>query len=50
MTMIAHAGHWMTTVAYFIPVVAFLIWLIVTQIRERRQRKHGGQPPTAPRA
>jgi hypothetical protein len=28
--LIAHAGHWMTTVAYFLPVV--------TQIRERRGR------------
>jgi len=33
---IAHAGHWITTVAYFLPVVAFLVWLAVTQIRERR--------------
>jgi len=33
---IAHAGHWITTVAYFVPVVAFLAWLAVTQIRERR--------------
>src|SRR5215204_205177 len=24
---IAHAGHWITTVAYFVPVVAFLAWL-----------------------
>jgi hypothetical protein len=35
---IAHAGHWITTVAYFLPVVAFLVWLAVTQIRERRGR------------
>jgi hypothetical protein len=33
---VAHAGHWITTVAYFLPVVAFLGWLVVTQIRERR--------------
>jgi hypothetical protein len=35
---IAHAGHYLTTIAYFLPVVAFLIWLLVTQIRERRSR------------
>jgi hypothetical protein len=35
---IAHAGHWITAVAYFLPVVAFLVWLAVTQIRERRRR------------
>lgn len=34
---IAHAGHWITTVAYFLPVVAFLAWPAVTQIRERRR-------------
>jgi len=34
---IAHAGHWLTSIAYFIPVVAFLGWLLVTQIRERRR-------------
>jgi hypothetical protein len=34
---IAHAGHWITTIAYFLPVVVFLGWLAVTQIRERRK-------------
>ena len=38
---IAHAGHWLTTIAYFLPVVAFLVWLAVTQIRERRSRGRG---------
>ena len=38
---IAHAGHWLTTVAYFLPVVAFLAWLLVTQIRERRRGRRG---------
>ena len=28
MVLIAHAGHWLTTIAYFIPVLGFLIWLI----------------------
>jgi hypothetical protein len=36
MPLIAHAGHWLTSVAYFIPVVGFLVWLAVVQIRERR--------------
>jgi hypothetical protein len=34
---IAHAGHWITTIAYILPVVVFLGWLAVTQIRERRR-------------
>jgi hypothetical protein len=38
MTVIAHAGHWLTTIAYFVPVVAFLAWLVITQIRDRRSR------------
>jgi hypothetical protein len=38
---IAHAGHYLTTIAYFLPVVAFLVWLLVTQIKERRSRDDG---------
>ena len=34
---IAHAGHWLTSIAYFVPVLAFLFWLGITQIRERRR-------------
>jgi uncharacterized membrane protein YtjA (UPF0391 family) len=33
---LAHAAHWITTIAYFLPVVAFLVWLAFTQWRERR--------------
>jgi hypothetical protein len=39
---IAHVGHWITNVAYFVPVVAFLAWLVVTQIRERRRGRRSG--------
>jgi hypothetical protein len=41
MLYLAHAGHWITTIAYFTPVVAFLVWLGVTQIRERSGRDRG---------
>jgi hypothetical protein len=34
----AHAGHWLTGIAYFVPVLAFMVWLGVTQIKERRGR------------
>jgi hypothetical protein len=40
-TLLAHAGHTLTTIAYFVPVVAFIVWLLVTQIRERRSRSRG---------
>jgi hypothetical protein len=39
MIPIAHAGHWLVGLAYFVPVLGFLGWLIVTQIRERRSGK-----------
>ena len=38
MIVLAHAAHWITSVAYFVPVVGFLLWLAITQIRQRRQR------------
>ena len=36
MTVLAHAGHWLVSVAYFMPVVIFLIWLGITTLRDRR--------------
>lgn len=39
MIVFAHAGHYVTTVLYFVPVVAFLVWLLLTQLRERRSRR-----------
>ena len=37
MIPIAHAGHWLTSIAYFVPVLGFLAWLAITQYRERRK-------------
>ena len=34
--LFAHAGHWLVSVAYFVPVLGFLAWLVVSQIRDRR--------------
>jgi hypothetical protein len=36
---IAHVGHWAVTVAYFLPVLLFLVWLAITQVRMRRESK-----------
>ena len=36
---IAHAGHWLVQIAYFLPVVLFLIWLGWTVLRERRSER-----------
>jgi hypothetical protein len=40
--LVAHAGHTLVTIAYFLPVVAFLAWLVVTQVRERRRGRSRG--------
>jgi hypothetical protein len=40
--LFAHTGHWLTTTAYFLPVVAFLAWLVITQVRERRGGRSRG--------
>jgi hypothetical protein len=40
MVLIAHAGHWLVSLAYFVPVLGFLGWLVITQVRERRANKH----------
>ena len=37
--LIAHAGHTLVTIAYFVPVLGFIFWLVLAQIRERRDRK-----------
>jgi hypothetical protein len=39
MVLIAHAGHWLVSAAYFVPVLGFLIWLGVTQVKDRRANK-----------
>jgi hypothetical protein len=39
---LAHPGHWLVNIAYFLPVVVFLAWLIVTQLRDRRRGRSQG--------
>jgi hypothetical protein len=41
MTLLAHPGHWITSVAYFLPVLVFIAWLVVVQVRERRSGGEG---------
>jgi threonine/homoserine/homoserine lactone efflux protein len=42
--VIGHPGHWLVNVAYFLPVVAFLVWLAITQLRERRRQRAADGP------
>ena len=37
--LIAHAGHWLISAAYFVPVLGFLVWLGITQYRDRRSER-----------
>lgn len=39
MTVLAHPGHWIVQAAYFAPVLAFLVWLAITTLKERRRRR-----------
>jgi hypothetical protein len=34
--LLAHAGHTLVTISYFVPVIGFLGWLAFVQIRDRR--------------
>jgi hypothetical protein len=36
---IAHAGHWLVNVAYFIPVLGFLGFLGYTTLKARREER-----------
>ncbi len=45
--LMAHAGHWLVQAAYLLPVLAFLLWLAFTTLRERRAdrtRAQEGEP------
>jgi uncharacterized membrane protein YtjA (UPF0391 family) len=35
----AHATHWITTVVYMLPVVAFLVWLVFVTVRDRMRER-----------
>lgn len=36
--MIAHAGHTLVNLAFALPAVLFIGWLVWTTVRERRRR------------
>jgi hypothetical protein len=35
----AHAGHWVTSVVYMLPIVAFLLWLVFVTVRDRMRER-----------
>ena len=40
--LIAHSSHWLVNLAYMGPVLAFVIWLGFTTLKERRKEKAAG--------
>ena len=41
MTLIAHAGDWIVSLIYIVPVVAIVAVLVITNIRDRRRGPPG---------
>ena len=39
MTVFAHAGHWLVSVAYAAPVIGLLVWLAVVKVRDMRSQR-----------
>ena len=35
----AHAGHWIESIVYLVPILGFGCWLGITTIRDRRERR-----------
>lgn len=42
--LIAHASHWLVSLAYLAPVVGFLAWLGMATYRERRDGSNEERP------
>jgi hypothetical protein len=38
-TVVAHAGHWIGSIAAVIPVIAIAVWIAVVTLRDRRRKK-----------
>jgi hypothetical protein len=38
--VLAHAGHWITSVIYVAPLIAFLLWLGFVVVRDRLNERH----------
>jgi hypothetical protein len=38
-TIFAHAGHWLASLAYAAPVIGLLVWLAVVKVRDMRSRR-----------
>ncbi|MEA2141775.1 MAG: hypothetical protein QOI64_205 [Solirubrobacteraceae bacterium] len=43
MTVFAHAGHWLASLAYAAPVLVLLGWMAVLKVRDIRERRREGE-------
>ena len=43
MFVIAHAGHWISSLVILLPTVAFIVWLVLITVRDRRRERSGGR-------
>jgi hypothetical protein len=39
MLVIAHAGHWVSSLLILLPTVAFIVWLVVITLRDKRRER-----------
>jgi hypothetical protein len=37
MLVLAHAGHWISSLLILLPTVAFIAWLVLVTVRDRRR-------------
>jgi hypothetical protein len=42
--MFAHAGHWLVSVMYALPVLGLGVALLIDVLRQRRRRRRGDEP------
>jgi hypothetical protein len=40
-SVFAHAGHWLASLAYAAPVLGLLGWMAVLKLRDARDRRRG---------
>jgi hypothetical protein len=43
-TLLAHIGHWSTTLAVVVPVAAVLVWVGAVTYRDRRRARRDPEP------
>ena len=49
MTPFAHAGHWLESVVYLVPIGGFALWLLVSYVRDKRRGRRDGSDPEPPK-